>query len=123
MLYQKEVISSLDMMQDGTNWWVKILIYVGVFLISGFLIYLKEKSIKRCLVWACSEAERMLGSKTGRLKLKMVYDTFVNSYPIISTFVPFKLFCEWIDIALDELKAMIESNENIRGYIERGEVQ
>ena len=119
MLYQKEVISVVE--SSGMDWWAKILIYIGLFLICGFMLYLKERSIKRCLVWACTEAERILGTKTGKLKLKMVYDTFVEKCPVISAFIPFAIFSRWVDTALEEMKMMIENNCYIRGYIEKGE--
>ena len=119
MLYQKEIMSTLD--SSGCDWWVKALIMLALFGLCFLITYLKERSIKRCLLWACSEAERILGSGTGKLKLRQVYDVFVSKYPIISTFVPFNLFCSWIDNALVELRAMIENNENIRRFIEKGE--
>lgn len=59
----------------------------------------------------------MLGEKTGQLKLRLVYDWFVEKFPILATIVPFKVFSAWVDTALDTMKEWLEVNNKIGDYI------
>lgn len=80
---------------------------------------------KNWLVYAVAEAEKVLGSKTGQLKLRLVYDMAVARFPIMAKMLPFNLFGKLVDSALDVMKDMIAKNENIAvaitnqiGYVE-----
>ena len=68
---------------------------------------------KNWLVYAVAEAEKVLGSKTGQLKLRLVYDMAVARFPIMAKMLPFNLFGKLVDSALDVMKDMIAKNENI----------
>lgn len=68
---------------------------------------------KNWLVWAVSEAEKVLGSGTGQLKLRYAYNLAVSKFPILATVLPFTVFSKWIDAALDVMNDMIQNNENI----------
>lgn len=95
--------------------WAAILvavIFIIYFVLSG------KKSVKEWLLYAVCIAERELGGGTGRLKLKYVYDQFVSTYPIISKLIPFAVFSMWVDEALKEMRAILETNLDIRAYIE-----
>lgn len=82
------------------------------------VIALQYKSLKEWLVYAVSEAESVLGSQTGKLKLRMVYDMAVERFPILSKVIPFSLFSKMVDDALIVMKEMIENNKSIADAIE-----
>ena len=87
-----------------------VAVIVAVFLIV-FTIWLM--GFKNWLVYAVAEAEKVLGSKTGQLKLRLVYDMAVARFPIMAKMLPFNLFGKLVDAALDVMKDMIAKNENI----------
>ena len=68
---------------------------------------------KNWLVWAVSEAEKVLGSGTGQLKLRLVYDMAVARFPILAKIMPFKVFSNMVDAALKIMNEMIKSNSAI----------
>lgn len=83
---------------------------VALFLVV-LTIYLM--GFKNWLVWAVSEAEKVLGSGTGQLKLRYVYDMAVLRFPIVAKIIPFKLFSGMVDAALKVMNDMIKNNTNI----------
>lgn len=83
---------------------------VAVFLIA-LMMWLM--GFKNWLVWAVSEAEAVLGSKTGQLKLHYVYDLAVARFPIAAKLIPFTVFSKLVDAALDVMRDMIENNTSI----------
>ena len=89
---------------------------VAVFLVA-FTMWLM--GFKNWLVWAVSEAEAVLGSKTGQLKLRYVYDMAVARFPIASKLIPFTVFSKLVDAALDVMRDMIENNINIAAALTR----
>ena len=87
---------------------------VAVILIA-FTMWLM--GFKNWLVWAVAEAEAMLGSKTGQLKLRYVYDLAVIRFPIVSKVIPFSLFSKLVDSALAVMEDMIANNTSIADAI------
>lgn len=83
---------------------------VALFLVV-LTIYLM--GFKNWLVWAVSEAEKVLGSGTGQLKLRYVYDAAIMRFPIVAKIIPFKLFSGMVDAALKVMNDMIKNNTNI----------
>lgn len=92
----------------------------AVFFIGASIYFM---GFKNWLVWAVSEAEKTLGSKTGKLKLRYVYDAAVSRFSIIAKLIPFGLFSLMVDSALETMRDMIETNEAIKISItnERGD--
>lgn len=85
-----------------------VIIIAGGIYVNGF---------KNWLVWAVSEAEAIFGSKTGKLKLRYVYDMAVERFPIIAKVMPFSVFGKLVDDALDVMRDMIENNKDIADAI------
>ena len=83
---------------------------VAVFLIA-FTMWLM--GFKNWLVWAVAEAEKILGSGTGQLKLRYVYDLAVIRFPIMSKILPFSMFSKLVDAALAVMNDMIANNSSI----------
>ena len=90
----------------GNYWYLIIAAIAIVAVISNWLILIP--------VWAVAQAEKKLGSQTGQLKLRYVYDMFISKFPGVSIFIPFDTFKSMVDKALDELQEMIENNEKIQ---------
>lgn len=90
--------------------YIVIAAIVAVFLVA-LTIYLM--GFKNWLVWAVSEAEKVLGSGTGQLKLRLVYDMAVARFPIVAKLIPFKLFSNMVDTALKIMNEMIKNNASI----------
>lgn len=85
-------------------------------IVGGYAIYLaaaKPKKIKEWLIIACAQAESALGSGTGMLKLRFVYDMFVKQYPIVSQLISFKKFQEMTEESLATLKDWLEKNPKV----------
>lgn len=106
------------------NWFIlvglaAVLVAVGWACYKFLGLPTKEqvKKIKVWLLWAVSAAEADLGSGTGELKLRMVYDMFVARFPMAAKVVPFETFKVWVDEALDQMKALLETNEAIAAII------
>ena len=76
----------------------------------------KIANIKQWLKLAVVEAEKALGSGTGQLKLRYVYDLAVKQFPWIVTLVTFEVFSGWVDEALDWMRDQLKQNSAIEGY-------
>lgn len=83
---------------------------VAVFLV---VLTIWLMGFKNWLVLAVAEAEKALGSGTGQLKLRMVYDMAIVRFPIVAKIIPFKLFSRMVDAALDIMNEMITNNTSI----------
>ena len=92
---------------------------VILLIVIVYLIVNQRKKIIEWLKWAVTEAEKLLGEKTGQLKLRQVYDWFCTKFPIVAAILPFKVFSSWVDIALETLKKWLneDKNQQIISYI------
>ena len=94
----------------------QLLIIIGLLCIVGiglvFIFY--PKKIKEWLIWACSQAELILGSGTGMLKLREVLceilDKTKKLHRIIEKIVPFSVFKKWTEESLVIFKDWLENN-------------
>lgn len=77
----------------------------------------KIDDVKQWLRYAVTEAEKKLKSGTGQLKLRMVYDMFLDKYPELRKFITFERFSDWVDEALIWLDKQLETNINLREYV------
>ena len=106
------------------NWWL-IIVSIAVIAVSGYAAYtfLKMPSnqqlakVKEWLLYAVAEAEKELGSGTGQLKLRYVYDMFILRFTPLAKLISFEAFSIMVDEALDEFRKMLEKNNSIANYI------
>ena len=106
------------------NWYLFIA-GVGVAAAVGFMLYrffklpTKEQiaKIKEWLLYAVTEAEKELGGGTGQLKLRQVYDLFVQRFPAVAAVISFDTFSGWVDDALDQMREMLEQNQSVQKYV------
>ena len=97
------------------------LLGIGAF---AFWFYKQEKSkqlemIRQWLLLAVIEAEKQLGSGTGAVKLRYVYDLFINRFKFMSKIITFEQFSSLVDEALEVMRLMIQQNQNVAAYIKR----
>ena len=106
------------------NWY--LIVAAGAVL--GAAVFTKRKflglptdqqieNLKEWLKWAVTEAEKELGSGTGQLKLRRVYDLALAKFPWIARLVPFEEFSMWVDEALIWLGKQLESNKAITNMV------
>ena len=106
------------------NWYI-ILAFVAVGVAAGIAVYhfMKQpkadqlEKVREWLLWAVIQAEKALGSGTGQLKLRRVYDLFVVRFPWLAKIIPFDMFGRMVDDALDEMRELLENNEAVAAYI------
>ena len=97
------------------NNWSLIIVVLAVivyFIMSG------KKSVMKWLLFAVTMAEREMKSGTGRIKLVTCYEWFVQRYPLFSKIVPFAVFSAWVDAVLDEMRHLLETNSEIKKFVE-----
>ncbi len=100
------------------NWYV-IIALLAVCGLAGCTAYRFFKlpsasqilKVKEWLLWAVTNAEKELGGGTGKLKLRQVYDLFVQRFPAVAMAVSFDTFSQWVDDALTEMRKMLVENK------------
>lgn len=107
------------------NNWYLIVAGAAVLVGAGYSVYVfvkrphteQLKSVKEWMLFAVTKAEKELGSGTGKLKLRYVYDMFIAKFPWLGKVVSFEMVSMMVDDALDEMKAMLESNNAVQEYV------
>ena len=99
-------------------WWIVALIVAAVFGILTVLTIFGVKNAKEWLLLAVIEAEKQLGSDTGAIKLRVVYDQFLEKFPVLRMWVSFDLFSKMVDEALNKMQILAESKGAINEYIQ-----
>lgn len=99
-----------------------IVILIGVIglCLCWFLKLSKERQKEIIIEWlllAVIKAEKELGDGTGQLKLRFVYDLFIDKFRFISMLISFSQFSELVDQALDTMRDMLDSNKQIKDYV------
>lgn len=94
-----------------------IIIVVAVLLVLSIIAALNFSAFHNWLVYAVSEAEKRFGGKTGKLKLRYVYDLAIEAFPVIAKVIPFSFFCAMVDSALVIMRGMIDDNKAISDII------
>ena len=97
---------------------------VGVigFGIYQFIKLEKAKQLeilKEWLLLAVVEAEKKLGGGTGQIKLRYVYDMFIEKFKFLALMITFEQFSIMVDMALDKMRLMLSSNEKLKDYVEK----
>ena len=99
-------------------------VIIALALVCGIIWFVKlpkDKkiaNIKEWLKYAVVQAEKELGSGTGQLKLRMVYDMAVNEFPFLVKLVPFNIFSGWVDESLDWMRDQLAENKAAQSYVE-----
>lgn len=99
------------------NYWLHILVILLFIIGVVFFIITQKNNIKEWLLYAVVEAEKQLGDKTGKIKLRQVYNDFITTFPIISKIISFNVFSALVDMALIEMKRLLNTNIQCRLYV------
>lgn len=105
---------------------IRTLMILACIVLAGLAAYffmnlpigVQKKKIKEWLLWAVTQAEKELGSGTGQLKLRYVYDLFASKFKFVSVMLPFDIFAKWVDEVLVSMRSIIITNANAREYIQ-----
>lgn len=109
------------------NWFLVVagiaLLLVGIRAV--YMMYVSPSSeqlekVREWLLYACALAEKELGSGTGQLKLRYVYDLFLEKFPWLAKLLTFEAFSSMVDNALEEMKHLITTNVRVNEFIESG---
>ena len=76
------------------------------------------EKVKEWMLWAVTQAEAELGSGTGQLKLRAVYDLFIQRFPAVAKAISFDTFMIWVDDALLEMREMLKQNKAVKEFVE-----
>ena len=79
------------------------------------------EALKEWLKYAVAMAEKDLGSGTGQLKLRQVYDAFVTKFGWLAKLISFETFSKYVDDALRWLDGQLDNNESIYKIIVQDE--
>lgn len=109
------------------NNWLLIIVLIALAGVTGYAIYVFVKmptdkqlsKLKEWLLYAVAEAEKELGSGTGQLKLRYVYDMFILRFDKLADLISFEAFSLMVDEVLDNFQNILESNESIQHYINK----
>ena len=94
---------------------------LAVALIAFVILAANVSAFRNWLVYAVTEAEAKFGGKTGKLKLRYVYDLAVEAFPVIAKTLPFSFFSWAVDAALLIMRGMIEDNKQIADIVNKKE--
>lgn len=103
------------------NYWYLIVAGIAVISVVSIKVYLWFKQpnnkqleqIQEWMLYAVAKAEEALGSGTGQMKLRYVYDMFLTKFPAVALFISFEDFSKMVDKALDEFEKLIAENKDI----------
>lgn len=108
------------------NNWQIIVLTIAALTVIGYAIYVflsaptteQLSKVKEWLLYAVTEAERELGSGTGQIKLRYVYDMFIKQFPFLVEKITFDAFSVLVDEVLEKFRVLLDQNENIKTYVE-----
>lgn len=104
------------------NYWFIILIVIAA-IVYKVVAFSKAPSqsqlarVKEWLLYAVAQAEKELGSGTGQLKLRYVYDMFILRFGTIARMINFETFSTLVDEALYVFRDMLRDNKAVSDYV------
>lgn len=110
---------------------IMLYIAIAMILIGGAILFIvnfckagqvqQMQMISEWLLLAVVQAEKELGGKTGEIKLRYVYDKFLQRFGKIAMFITFEQFSEMVDVALDRMRILLSSNVVLAHYVKGDE--
>ena len=105
--------------------WVILIITGGLGILGCWFFKLeKQKQIeilKEWLLLAVIRAEKELGGGTGQVKLRYVYDLFIDKFGFLARILTFEQFSIYVDESLELMRRIIANNQNVELYIMKHE--
>ena len=107
------------------NWCSIVVAVSAIIIVVRFCITFSNKpteeqidQVKEWLLYAVVIAEQNLGSGTGQLKLRQVYDMFLTKFSWLAQVISFSTFSLWVDEALEQMKHLLESNAVVKHIVD-----
>ena len=103
------------------NWIIAIIIIIA--LVFRMVVFFKQPNnnqlarVREWLLYAVALAEKELGSGTGQLKLRYVYDMFILRFGSIARTISFETFSTLVDEALYVFRDMLRDNKAVLEYV------
>lgn len=96
-----------------------VAVVMFIYRFMGLPTAKQQEKVKEWLIWACIEAERLLQSGTGQLKLREVWNLFcaVPAFTWIAKIISFEIFSIWVSESLKTVKGMLISNKTLATYV------
>lgn len=91
-----------------------------IMLVITFLRMGQQQQMKMISEWlllAVVQAEKELGGGTGEIKLRYVYDKFIQKFDKMAMIISFEQFSSMVDVALDKMRNMLSSNTQLSNYV------
>ncbi len=73
--------------------------------------------VKEWLLYATTLAEKELGGGTGKLKLRYVYDLFVQKFAWLAKEMSFETFSGLVDEALGDMNDLLRTNAAVQLFV------
>lgn len=106
------------------NWYLGVallaILFILALMVRAFIKLPLNKQLDKVRVWllyAVVEAEKIYGSKTGKIKLSYVYGLFIARFKWVATFVSFETFSMLVDEALEKMREMLETNKAVNELV------
>lgn len=107
------------------EYWPLLVALFATITVGGYTLYVFIKrptteqvgKVKEWLLLAVTQAEKELGSGTGQIKLRYVYDMFLAKFPFLVQVIPFAQFSELVDEALEKFRKMLDTNPAVQEYV------
>ena len=107
-----------------SNWFLPVAL-LAVIAAGGYTAYVFLKrptseqinSVLEWLLYAVTVAEKELGSGTGQLKLRYVYNMFLDRFRWLSRVITFSMFSELVDDALAQMRKLLSTNNAVQNYV------
>lgn len=107
------------------NWYIAVAFLAALAMIAAYVYHFaglpseeQLEKVREWLLWAVTNAEKELGSGTGQLKLRAVYDMFLQRFPKLVAIIPFAMFSDLVDDALEEMRVMLAKNDAVAAIVE-----
>lgn len=107
------------------NWYIIVaFVILAAFAVSKCVDFKKkptQEQINTIIEWLkywVFVAEKDLGSGTGQLKLRAVYDAFLQRFPSLALVITFTEFSKYVDDALEWMNKQLESNKRVASLVD-----
>ena len=96
-------------------------LFILILFTVNYILHLpsddQKMALREWLRWAVTVAEKELGSGTGQLKLRQVWDMAIKQFPWITKCLSFDEFSAYVDEALTWMRLQLAQNERILSYV------
>ena len=78
----------------------------------------QREKVQEWLLYATTLAEKEFGGGTGKIKLRYVYDMFVDKFPWLAKIVSFDRFSCMVDESLVKMNELLSNNYAVQLYVD-----